>query len=87
MSVMMMSFGLMPLGAVPAGIAAEFVGVEYVVAAGGFLLMVSVLLAFTIFPRFRTLDTEIQAERADRDAEHAASEQRGESRPYAAAGR
>jgi MFS family permease len=87
MSVMMMSFGLMPLGAVPAGIAAEFVGVEYVVAAGGLMLMISVLLAFTIFPRFRTLDTEIQAERADRDAEHAASEQRGESRPYAAAGR
>jgi MFS family permease len=69
MSVMMMSFGLMPLGAVPAGIAAESVGVPAVVAAGGALLIASVAATYALFPQFRTLDGSIQAQRAARDAE------------------
>lgn len=69
MSVMMMSFGLMPLGAVPASILAESVGTPAVVAAGAALLMVSVAAAYALFPQFRSLDGVIQAQRADRDAE------------------
>jgi MFS family permease len=83
MSVMMMSFGLMPLGAVPASIAAEFVGTPIVVAVGGLLLMVAVALFYAMYPAFRTLDGVIQTERANREAEHAASI----ARTPAAAGR
>jgi MFS family permease len=70
MSVMMMSFGLMPLGAVPASIAAEYIGVEAVVAIGGLLMMATVAAFFAFYPHFRTLDAVIRTERADRDAEH-----------------
>lgn len=70
MSVMMMSFGLMPLGAVPASIAAAYIGTPAVVAIGGGLLIVSVLAAYVVFPQFRSLDGAIRIQRADRDAEH-----------------
>jgi MFS family permease len=81
MSVLMMSFGLMPFGAVPAGIAAGIIGTPAVVAIGGMLLIASVLTAYATFPQFRTLDTAIRVQRADRDAEFAASAPR---RGYAA---
>jgi MFS family permease len=68
MSVMMMSFGLMPFGAVPAGIAAEYIGTPAVVAIGGVLLIMSVVAAYLMFPQFRTLDGEIQEQRAARIA-------------------
>jgi hypothetical protein len=67
----MMTFGLMPLGAVPASIAAESIGTPAVVAIGGGLLMASVALAYAIFPQFRSLDGAIQTQRADRDREAA----------------
>jgi hypothetical protein len=70
MSVVMMSFGLMPLGAVPASIAAEYVGVEVVVAIGGVLMIASVAAFYALYPQFRTLDAIIRTERAGRDAEH-----------------
>lgn len=70
MSVMMMSFGLMPFGAVPASIAAEYIGTPAVVAIGGGMLIGSVLLAYAVFPQFRSLDGAIRLQRADRDAEH-----------------
>jgi len=69
MSVMMMTFGLMPFGAVPASIAAEYIGTPAVVAIGGGLLIVSVVAAFAIFPQFRTLDGAIVVARAGRDEE------------------
>jgi MFS family permease len=70
MSVVMMSFGLMPLGAVPASIAAEYVGVEIVVAVGGVMMMTTVAAFFALYPQFRTLDSVITTERAGRDAEY-----------------
>jgi MFS family permease len=73
MSVMMMTFGLMPLGAVPASIAASYIGTPAVVAIGGVLMMASVSAIFAFYPRFRQLDSVIRTERAVRDAEHAAA--------------
>jgi MFS family permease len=70
MSVMMMSFGLMPLGAVPASIAAEYIGTPTVVAIGGVMMMVSVVAFYALYPQFRSLDAIIRDERAGRDAEH-----------------
>ena len=70
MSVMMMSFGLMPLGAVPASIAAEYIGTPTVVAIGGVLMMVSVVAFYGLYPQFRSLDAVIREESAGRDAEH-----------------
>lgn len=86
MSVMMMSFGLMPLGAVPASLLAESFGTPAVVAAGAGLLMVSVAAAYLMFPQFRSLDGVIQAKRADREAELDAAWPQ-ERRPAQAAGR
>jgi MFS family permease len=56
-SVMMMTFGLMPLGAVPASIAAESIGVRGVTAIGAVLLVLSVALTYAVFPQFRRLET------------------------------
>jgi hypothetical protein len=71
MSVLMMSFGLMPLGGVPASIAADAIGTPAVVAIGGLGLISTVLLAFALFPQFRSLDGEISIQRASRDEERA----------------
>jgi MFS family permease len=73
MSVMMMTFGLMPLGAVPASIAAAFIGTPAVVAIGGVLMMTTVVALFALYPAFRGLDGIIRREQAVRDAEHAAA--------------
>lgn len=72
MSVAMMTFGLMPLGGVPASLAAEVIGTPAVVSIGGVLLMASVAGAYLAFPRLRRLDGAIQTQRADRDREAAA---------------
>ena len=61
MSVMMMTFGLMPLGSVPAGIMAERVGAPPVVAVSAGLFVVAALLVFLLNPAFRSLDREIAA--------------------------
>ncbi len=63
MSVMMMTFGLMPLGSVPAGIMAERVGAPPVVAVSAGLFVVSALSVFLLIPAFRSLDREIAAGR------------------------
>ena len=68
MSFMMMTWGLMPLGGVPAGIAAEHIGVEPVVAIGGALCVIAVLLLFMLLPAFRSLDEELQEGRARQTA-------------------
>lgn len=60
MSVMMMSFGLMPLGAVPAGIAAEAYGARWVVVVAGGMFIMSVLMIFTLIPAFRRLDEDFE---------------------------
>jgi len=76
MSVLMMSFGLMPFGAVPAALLAESIGTAAVVAIGGLGLMITVALAYAVFPQFRSLDGAISTQRASRDAEHVARDER-----------
>jgi hypothetical protein len=74
-SVSMMTFGLMPLGGVPASIAAGAIGTPAVVAIGGAMLMATVVACYFAFPQFRTLDGAIHVQRADRDREAAELEQ------------
>ncbi len=69
MSVMMMTFGLMPLGSVPAGIMAERVGAPPVVAVSAGLFVASALLVFLMIPAFRSLDREIAAGREQMEAQ------------------
>ncbi len=69
MSVMMMTFGLMPLGSVPAGIMAERVGVQPVVAVSAGLFVVAALLVFLTIPAFRSLDREIAEGRERMEAQ------------------
>ncbi len=69
MSVMMMTFGLMPLGSVPAGIMAERVGAPLVVAVSAGLFVVAALLVFLMIPAFRSLDREIEEGRERMDAQ------------------
>ena len=71
MSVMMMTFGLMPLGAVPAGVASESFGVRPVVAIGGALCIAVMLVIFFSLSAFRRMDEAVavgQAEQAKRSA-------------------
>ena len=72
MSVMMMTFGLMPLGAVPAGIIAESVGVRPVVAVSAALSVATMLLLFFVIPAFRTLDQRLEEGQARQEAEQRA---------------
>jgi predicted MFS family arabinose efflux permease len=81
MSVMMLTFGLMPLGAVPAGVLAEAWGAPIVVAAGGLLFSASVLLMFAVLPSFRSLDEELEEGRERESRRQAAA-----ARPAAAVG-
>ena len=68
LSVMMMSFGLMPLGAVPAGIAAQALGdVRPVVVVGGALCVVAMLIFFATIPPLRSLDRRLEEEQAKAD--------------------
>jgi predicted MFS family arabinose efflux permease len=69
MSVMMMTFGLMPLGSVPAGIMAERVGAPRVVAVSAGLFVAAVLLVFVTIPALRSLDREIAASRERMEAQ------------------
>jgi MFS family permease len=84
MSVMMMTFGLMPLGAVPAGIAADPLGVRPVVVVGGVLCVASMLAIFFMIAAFRTIDSDLEegkeretARREAEAAEEAAAEAAG----------
>jgi predicted MFS family arabinose efflux permease len=85
MSVMMLTFGLMPLGAVPAGVLAESWGAPIVVAAGGVLFSVSVVAMFMMLPSFRSLDEELE-ESKERESRRQAAQQRT-ARPAAASSR
>jgi fumarate reductase subunit D len=77
-SVLMMTFGLMPLGVVPATLAAESLGTPVVTAIGAVLLMVTVAAAYLLFPQFRRLDGAVASHRA------AHPERALDSRPFAA---
>jgi MFS family permease len=72
MSVMMMTFGLMPLGAVPAGIAAQSLGAPPVVAVGAVLFIISTVVIFVATPSLRTLDRGMEEGRERETARRAA---------------
>ena len=55
MSVMMMSFGLMPLGVLPVAAAADRFGPDVAVAGSSTLLLVALVAFFTLSRRLRTL--------------------------------
>ena len=55
MSIAMMTYGLMPLSAVPFGIFAERYGTAHALTLSGILLTVSTLLFATAYPRFRRI--------------------------------
>jgi MFS family permease len=56
MSVYMMTWGLMPLGTLPAGVIADQMGVRLVVGAQGVLLALIYLAAAALSPRMRKLE-------------------------------
>ena len=60
MSVMMMTFGLTPLSAVPAGIAAQSMGAPPVVAAGAVLFVLSTIGTFAWASSLRGLDRTME---------------------------
>ncbi len=60
MSVMMMTFGLMPLGAVPAGVAAQSYGPRPVVVIGALASVTAVVILFTTLSAFRSLDRDLE---------------------------
>lgn len=66
MSVMMMSWGLMPLGAFPAGLIAEAYGSPTAVAGGATLLLVFASALFIGAPAFRRIDSSVEEALAER---------------------
>jgi MFS family permease len=83
MSVMMMTFGLMPLGAVPAGIAAQSIGAPPVVAAGAVLFIISTLGIFAAAPSLRNLDRSMEEGR-ERETVRRAAPAAGQPDPMTA---
>ena len=55
MSVYMMNFGLIPLGVIPAGVAAEFLGGPAAVGILGGLLLATVLVLLVTQKRLREM--------------------------------
>jgi MFS family permease len=60
MALMMMSFGLTPLGVLPASAAASAFGVQPTVAAGGLILITFALALYLLSRTFRSLDMRLQ---------------------------
>ena len=56
MSILMMQFGLVSLGAFIAGMMAEIVGIQWSIGGLALILLFMSILAFTFLPRMRRLD-------------------------------
>lgn len=56
MSVMMMTFGLMPVGIIPISALAEFVGIDKALLLSAVMLVLSLLLLDHVFPDLRRID-------------------------------
>ena len=56
MSIMMMSFGVMPLGMIPIAVAAEFVGIAAAFLGSAVMLAVSMAVLGLWFPELRRID-------------------------------
>lgn len=57
MSILMMTFGLMPLGVLPVGAVAEWFGIDLALLLSALGLALSVLLVMLIFPDLRRIDS------------------------------
>ena len=55
MSIAMMTFGLMPLSAVPFGVVAEIFGTPYALMLSGIMLTAFTLISAVAYPRFRAI--------------------------------
>ena len=56
MSIMMMTFGLMPIGVIPVSALAEFVGIDVALVFSSVMLVLSMLLLGYLFPDLRRID-------------------------------
>ena len=56
MSIFMMSWGLMPLSALPFGEMAEFIGTPQTLVIAGLMLTILTIVFGIIYPRFRQMD-------------------------------
>lgn len=56
MSILMMQFGIVSLGAFIAGVAAEVIGIQWAIGSMALLLIFLSILAFIFLPRMRRLD-------------------------------
>ncbi len=56
MSMMMMTFGLMPLGVIPISALAEYVGIDVALFCSAILLVISMLILGYWFPELRKID-------------------------------
>jgi MFS family permease len=56
MSMMMMTFGLMPIGVIPVSALAEFVGIDVALIFAAVMLVVSMLILGYLFPDLRRID-------------------------------
>ena len=55
MSIYMMTFGLMPLAALPAGALADIIGAPFTVGGGALILVVFILFVSVYTPQVRKL--------------------------------
>ena len=56
MSIVMMTFGLMPIGSLPFGMIAERVGTPQALTLSGFILSLLTILFAIAYPPFRKID-------------------------------
>ena len=56
MSMVMMSFGMMPLGVIPMAFLSEAIGIDYALALGAGCLGVLTLLVLVFVPSLRRID-------------------------------
>lgn len=64
MSVLMMSFGLMPLGVLPVSIASDAIGPRWAIALSAMVMLLTVIMLWTISSRLRNLRID-QRKRAE----------------------
>ncbi|MFP6806009.1 MAG: MFS transporter [Pseudomonadales bacterium] len=56
MSIMMMTFGLMPLGVIPISALAEYIGINVALVCAAIMLVISMLILGYFFPDLRRID-------------------------------
>ena len=75
MSIFMMTFGLMPLGAAPMSLMAEHVGIDYAIQLSALLLAVTVVGLALAFPAIRKLDRNWEPQGLENLGDHPQQQQ------------